>query len=497
MRVCLIRILFFILLAFSLEIHASESCQAVFDNNSSSYKAKGFTEKDFESVQSYAQLKEYAEVLISKETDIASLSLALGETQFARNSKWTIEDSLSFLLHLQTKYNLKIPNTKMPHLDPKLHDVNAIYTHFDFVRYVWAENIEYGMPTQIADQIRKAPYFSKTHWAPEGLYDGTQAIKKVILSFCKDHYSKTPIANIFAEKSEGLARANQTALSNKKRDAEFRKHLFGDEKENTVENPDLSIIWQVNFPENLAQVDSQYWLLRMHKKISVDYDVNPANADRPYMRVNRMMSTPLPDLRFFETVYKNYKDRIRDDIVQQVKAVEEKLPELRQSYGLVFESINQSVIGTIRVFDGTPRRLNDTFWDWRSTIPPTLPFEAIFNARKIPVNFIKKLEQMRKDSPYTPVFELGKLSLEGNSAKVNDRALKALELFLYDYYLTRYPDAIFVVHVASAAHLRLYQKRYGFEIEEKVEIPGTDQVEHILTLSAAKFKEALKLRLEL
>jgi hypothetical protein len=92
--------------------------------------------------------------------------------------------------------------------------------------------------------------------------------------------------------------------------------------------------------------------------------------------------------------------------------------------------------------------------------------------------------------------KIGKLSLEG-SARVRDRSLKALELFLFHYYLSRYPKAVYVVHVASEAHLKLYQKRYGFEIEESVAIPGTDQIEHILTLPASKLREALKLRLGL
>lgn len=326
-----------------------------------------------------------------------------------------------------------------------------------------------------------------------------QSLESRAAERCQAIFAQNPAsaaANIFDEKSQALEKAIFTALSKEQRNAEFKKYLFADAKESTVEKPDLRINWRVNYPENPVQVEGASWQLHPHKKITIDYVIDPNNSENPYAAVNRFAGLPRPDMRFFENVYKNYKDRIRDEIVQQVKSVEENLPELRQSYGLVFESNYYQVIGTIRVFDGTPRRLNDVYQPQRAATSPVLPFEAIFKARNIPVQFIQKLEKMREESPYTPVFEIGKLSLEG-SPQVNDRALKAIELFLYDYYLKRYPDAIFIVHVASRAHLKLYQKRYGFEIEETVNIPGSDQVEHVLTLPAAKFREALKLRLEL
>lgn len=412
------------------------SCQAVFEKELPTFKTSELTQKDFESVQTYEQLETFTEGLVARKLDPVSLVIALAETNFAQHSRWLTQDILFYLLHLEAKKGLKIPLKMFPSQEGKIQNKNSIQSHYDLERH-------------------------------------------------------TAFIEVFKAKSLELELSASMTMQKPLRDAEFLRLLLGDSEK----NPDLRVIWRVHRPENPVEIAPGSWRLRPHKKNTVDYVLDP-NADSPYQIVNRFLGKPVPDQRFFENVYKNYQDRIRDEIIDQVKKAEATLPELRMSYGLVFETTQNQVVGTVRIFDGTPRRLSDVVIPGHAEVSPVLPFEAIFKARNVPVNFIKKLEKMRRDDPYTPVFEIGKLSLEG-SRRVRDRSLKTLELFVLQYYMSRYPNAIFVVHVASEAHLKLYQQRYGFKIEESVTIPGTEMVEHILTLPAPKFREALKARLEL
>lgn len=290
----------------------------------------------------------------------------------------------------------------------------------------------------------------------------------------------------------GLKVHSHQPLSKETRDAKYTELLLGDGDK----KPDLKLTWRVNSPENIKNIDDQNWILVAHKKETLEHIINPWNKEQLYTKMNRFLGMPHPDLRFFDNLYRNYTDRIRTDIINKIKTVEENLPAARQSYALLTDTNTGETLGTMRVFDGTPKRAFDLLEPGRAESSPVLPFEAIFNIRNIPVKFIEKIRQMRIDDPYRPIMEIGKLSLTGPPA-VRDRGMKSFELFLLDYFCTRYPDAIFVVHVETEAHLALYQKRYGFEITEKVKIPGMDHHEYILTLTADKFAEALKQRLGL
>lgn len=491
-----------IILSFSplQGVIAAESCEGVFkgvlDRPKSTILApSGLAQKDFDAVKTPDQLKAYAENLIAQKTDPVSLVIALWETQFAKEAKWLTDDVFKFLLNLEMKHGLTLPKTHFPHTDLRFIHTTSIESRFDLERYAIARVVLSEMPPVINQRLMESN-FVKSNNLSFAEVEAATATAVTRITQIRDWYMARSnfggeLGKAFLEQSAELGKIQGEVLSKEVRNGTLLKLLTGD----SPENPDLRIVWRVNYPENPVEVSNQYWHLRAAKKITKDY-VMEANPELPYTSVNRFLGHPTPDFRFFENVYKNYQDRIRDEIVIKVKQVEAALPVVRQSYGIVFESLRNEAVGTIRVFDGTPRRINDVFLPGRAEASPVLPLEAIFKARNIPVDFIKRLEQMRLNEAYTPVFEIGKLSLSG-SAKIRDRSMKALELFLLQYYLSRYPNGLYLVHVASEAHLALYQKRYGFKVLESVQIPGTDQVEHILGLPGSEFRAALLKRIDL
>ena len=253
-------------------------------------------------------------------------------------------------------------------------------------------------------------------------------------------------------------------------------------------------VWKVNYPRQITTVDKDFWAFTSMKKNTVDYEADPMDTQSPIKHIFRMFAVPRVLDNFFETVYAGYKGRIRDEIIKLAKKSDEILPVERQTYGLLYLEGQPDAFGSVRIFDGTPRRTDDFVREARRNTPPELPLEVLFRLRQVPYNFAKTLAEIRKNNPYRPIIEIGKLSIDSSDPKLQSRGMIALEYFFLNFLASRAPDALYVVHVVTDAHYALYRRRYGFKIEESIPIPGTDKVEHILTLSANDFLTALKKR---
>jgi hypothetical protein len=287
------------------------------------------------------------------------------------------------------------------------------------------------------------------------------------------------------------------------RDQKFRE-LLAAPKEGLA---DLAFEWKVPHVEFIRKAGDDYAYLKPDRKPVRTYLFDVREEERPFVGLAQFMSRPNPQSNFYESVYGGYEGRIRDEIVDLVEKVENELPMGRQSYGMITELDQPSkVIGTVRVSDGTLARSDDFSLD-----DARLPFERIFKARGSKAGYQDELDEMRNADPFRNVFEIGKLTLEG-SVRDRDRSLKAMELFLLTHYIERYPDATFVVHVASEAHLKLYQKRYDFEIKSMVHFgkdgkalpkdsevapENLDHTEWVLALDAKSLEKAIRARLGL
>ena len=86
------------------------------------------------------------------------------------------------------------------------------------------------------------------------------------------------------------------------------------------------------------------------------------------------------------------------------------------------------------------------------------------------------------------VTEIGKFSITSDDPKLRERATHMIEMA----WLRMAPeDEIFIAHVTSRAHARLY-KKYGFEIAEEFTVPGSQSPEMILWVRGWQFKNALR-----
>lgn len=489
--VCKVLILLTLSGFFGPTVASASSCNSLFELAKTSLKP--------DEIQSQDQLQSYALRLIKENTDIMSLIWALQESEVARY--WRNDDVLIFLRYLERQHNVKISNADFPYKNPKFQNYKAIKNEFDYIKFILANLLLGKSKDSIVSEVKKSPYvigLKKRYYADADInraIEDTYLEYKSIKDLFQDKNRFTEFDRIFDLQSGRLKTSSKLALTKVERNQAYTSLLMGD----GVSRPDLRIAWVVDRPENIFNFGESYWRLRSNGKATT-FHINPF-SERPYSALNKTMGLPGADQRFFENVYKNYEDKIKVEVIDQVKNTEEKLPNWRQSYGLVFADYSASrlneVVGTIRVFDGTPKRADDLFFmTWYTDISPILPFETIFNSRGISVQYINTIKQIRNADPYAHIFELGKLSLEG-SPEVRDRALKAIELFLYDYYLTRYPNALFIIHAAGGAHLKLYQKRYGFKLQESVYIPESNTTEYILILDGPGFKKALERRLGL
>jgi hypothetical protein len=283
-------------------------------------------------------------------------------------------------------------------------------------------------------------------------------------------------------------------------DKQARNRMIVETLRGSDTTPPLLFTWKVNRPEGLRKrPDGGYEVAPLNDP-SVEYWGNPFDTESPLTRVRRILSSPHPLPRFYDSVYAHYETRIRDELVQLVERIEKDLPEDRQSWGEVLDPITKTVIGTVRLFDGTVARGDDLLHGARleSQAEDRLVFERILAARGLESRWSKALQQIKRNHPFQKIFEIGKFSLEKNAPpELRERALKMLELFMLDHYLTLYPDAIFFAHTASEAHRLLYMRRYGFKVVDEIKIPGTGQPEQILIVTAKKLREKISKRLNL
>jgi hypothetical protein len=479
-----------IIFFLSLGAQAAEQCSSLF---APEFSHTGFQSTDYAQVKTIADLEQYVKYLSKKNTDIQSLVWAIEETEPARY--WYYSDIIIFLNRMNVRTDIfNSPNHSLHYDDAK--------TRFDAYVLVRRGMTNDGRTKeQMHSLLKITPYFRNQKLSEYQLDHDIDNLIDAVVKFKENFNDKAKVLPLLQkrimERSEALTKASKTMITRDQVIAKFYQILYG---EGTNEVPDLELYWSVNTRTSLRKVPDRYMYLRYEK--AGTYKANPFDEGRPYHIANHFMGHKANTSKFYENLYQNYEGRVREDLIQLVKSTEDSLPQLRQSYGLINDTVTDpfTTIGTIRVFDGTPQHTEDSYFNGLYAPgqrgPYNLPFEVFFKARKIPVKYIETLNKMRTSDPFAPIFEIGRFSLEGSGA-TRERAAKAIDLFLYDYYLRHYPTATFVVHVTSEAHLKLYQRRYGFEIAEAIAVPDSKNVEYILTITAENFKKAIEKRLEI
>lgn len=213
---------------------------------------------------------------------------------------------------------------------------------------------------------------------------------------------------------------------------------------------------------------------------------------------------------FYEVVYRNYEGTIRRELIEQLHAIDEELTADRTLMALIEDPVTHEIIGTFRIFDSAAHPWNPVSETAPSTDITMLPFERLNDRRhlshamdgsmaeaaKLPPEEMhayllkaweklfkfqigqKFLRWLRTQNKFH-IFEVGKLSLHG-TAEQRDRARRAIEENWQANVLSKFPNGIFMAHVASKAHARHYKQLWGFEVAYDYDVVGNPDREYIL-----------------
>lgn len=203
--------------------------------------------------------------------------------------------------------------------------------------------------------------------------------------------------------------------------------------------------------------------------------------------------------QFLEEVYQTYLAKgEKPEIVQLLRDEEEKLPIYRQEFiGLHYAPKPYGTpggrnLGISRIYDGTPRprgRMpNDPADD---TI---LPLERMLQVRGLATQAVKKSRAAVEAGTPKGIIEIGRLNLLAKD-HLQAPARTAMYAALADsihYYQNLYKTKSVEVfaHAPDAAHLRFYQKQFGFELADTITFPDSPRKEYILRIDGQKLAEA-------
>lgn len=183
--------------------------------------------------------------------------------------------------------------------------------------------------------------------------------------------------------------------------------------------------------------------------------------------------------KMYSSVYTHYGATFQTVLIQNVRTVDKSLEHDRVSYGEV-RSRNR-LLGTWRTFRASGPNIK--------ALPlPYMRMNKLRGVAKLRVDevLLKLMEQG------IGVNEIGKFTVFNLDAITNLRTSSLVEM---NWLLNLKDNDVYVAHVTTPAHVRLYRK-YGFEVAEEFSVPGTDVKEAVLWVRGWEFKEALRTRLK-
>ncbi|RYZ90795.1 MAG: hypothetical protein EOP06_07485 [Proteobacteria bacterium] len=206
---------------------------------------------------------------------------------------------------------------------------------------------------------------------------------------------------------------------------------------------------------------------------SLKHHVFALNASRSEWTMSNIHSD-----KFYQTVYGQFQNIIADGTIDALRKVDQTIEVDRSIYGEI--RTKDAVIGTWRWFRA--RLSNSSFPNDESA---ELPFVRINRARGFNAQLAvtRKLIELMEQG--LSVVEIGKLSIDGTT-ELKKRAIETIEL---GWLLRASEEDVFVAHVTSKAHARLY-KKYGFTVAESFELNGHE--ESILWVRGYDFRRALE-----
>ncbi len=183
-------------------------------------------------------------------------------------------------------------------------------------------------------------------------------------------------------------------------------------------------------------------------------------------------------LRTINAGYRKQYDKTA--IPKAIWTTEDSLFAERMNYGMVYAN-RQILVGSLLVYDGTPSHYASD---------PATPAENMLKAQSIePTSII----DLRRNNPNAPLFEIGNYFITQYTAgNMRDVAKAALLKVLLEKFVKRFPQAHYIIHVASEENKRLFEILFGFETIQTIKIQNTANTEMILSIDAAAFELKLE-----
>lgn len=214
-------------------------------------------------------------------------------------------------------------------------------------------------------------------------------------------------------------------------------------------------------------------------------------VDSPFPNKNPAWTVPLDfehsraiqQRTFLETLMNNYGGTFTEAARAEIFRADSLLEPANTVYAEV--RTRASTVGTWRWFEGNLVK------DGKAQ-RAELPYVRLNRQLKVgELEVTRKLEQFM-DLGFG-VTEIGNFSVRSDDFTIRERTTRLIEM---TWLRLAKNDEIYICHVLSPAHERLYRK-YGFEIAETYDVPGKKQQDAILWVRGWQFREALKKHLQI
>ncbi len=190
---------------------------------------------------------------------------------------------------------------------------------------------------------------------------------------------------------------------------------------------------------------------------------------------------------FYNAVYRNYGQSFSSELMSKLSESDQELLIKRTTLGVIQN--RDSITGTWRWYEANPNPN-------KIEQPVSLPYQILNKVRGVPELQVTRKLQAFMDMGFG-VTEISKFSAGGQSESTRVRTIHLIE---FDWMVRSWHNQIYIAHVTSPAHIRLY-KKYSFEIAEEFEvvdpISGESHKEAILWVRGWQFHEALRKCLKL
>ena len=200
----------------------------------------------------------------------------------------------------------------------------------------------------------------------------------------------------------------------------------------------------------------------------------------PMMHRAETTMTGINKDRFYKTVYGKYDIKFSHDLIEKLSVVDNAIEMDRTTYAEIRS--RHELLGTWRFFTARAH-----WTDLANDVPAVLPYVRMNRIRGAPeLRVTEKLNKFMDDG--IGVVEIGKFSVVAETPELQARVTHLIEM---DWLALAKDDSIYVAHVTTPAHARLY-KKYGFEVAEEFLVPGNEKPEAILWVRGHALKTAIQ-----